>query len=71
MMMMVGAFLGVWGVAQTVFLGSLLALLVFGPISTMSKRLIPLGVFLAAAAAISYAWGEQMLSWYLTRIVGL
>jgi len=71
MMMMVGAFLGVWGVAQTVFLGSLLALLVFGPISTISKRLIPLGVFLAAAAAISYAWGEQMLSWYLTRIVGL
>ncbi len=71
MMMMVGAFLGVWGVAQTVFLGSLLALVVFGPISTMSKRLIPLGVFLAAAAAISYGWGEQMLSWYLTRIVGL
>jgi len=71
MMMMVGAFLGVWGVAQTVFLGSLLALLVFGPISAISKRLIPLGVFLAAAAAISYAWGEPMLNWYLTRIVGL
>ena len=71
MMMMVGAFIGVWGVAQTVFIGSLLALLVFGPISTLSKRLIPLGVFLAAAAAISYAWGEQMLSWYLTRVVGL
>ena len=71
MMMMVGAFIGVWGVAQTVFIGSLLALLVFGPISTLSKRLIPLGVFLAAAAAISYAWGEQMLSWYFTRVVGL
>ena len=71
MMMMVGAFIGVWGVAQTVFLGSLLALVVFGPISSISKRLIPLGVFLAAAAAISYAWGEQMLSWYLTQIVGL
>lgn len=71
MMMMVGAFLGVWGVAQTVFLGSLVALLVFGPISIMSKRLIPLGVFLAAAAAISYGWGEQILSWYLTRIFGL
>ena len=71
MMMMVGSFLGVWGVAQTVFLGSLLALLVFGPISAISKRLIPLGVFLAAAAAISYAWGEPMLNWYLTRIVGL
>ena len=71
MMMMVGAFVGVWGVAQTVFLGSLLALLVFGPISAISKRLIPLGVFLAAAAAISYAWGEQMTEWYLTQVVGL
>ena len=70
MMMMVGAFIGVGGVAQTVFIGSLLALLVFGPISTISKRLIPLGVFLAAAAAISYAWGERMLSWYLTQVVG-
>ena len=71
MMMMVGAFVGVWGVAQTVFIGSVLALLVFGPISAMSKRLIPLGVFLAAAAAIAYAWGEQMLAWYLTQVVGL
>ena len=71
MMMMVGAFVGVWGVAQTVFIGSVLALLVFGPISAISKRLIPLGVFLAAGAAIYYAWGEQMTDWYLTQIVGL
>ncbi len=71
MMMMVGSFLGVWGVAETVFLGSLLALLVFGPVATLSKRLIPLGVFLAAAGAVSYAWGHALLSWYMTRIVGL
>jgi len=71
MMMMVGAFLGVWGVAETIFIGSVLALLVFGPIASMSKRLIPLGVFLAAAAAVSYGWGEQMVDWYLTQIVGL
>jgi leader peptidase (prepilin peptidase)/N-methyltransferase len=71
MMMMVGAFLGVWGVAMTVFMGSVLALVVYGPISAWRKRLIPLGVFLAAAGAISYAWGDQMQAWYLTQIVGL
>ena len=42
-----------------------------GPIASMSKRLIPLGVFLAAAAAIAYGWGPQMLDWYLTEIVGI
>ena len=71
MMMMVGAFLGVWGVVLTLFIGSLLALVVFGPIASLSKRLIPLGVFLAAAAAIAYAWGDGMVGWYLTRVVGL
>jgi leader peptidase (prepilin peptidase) / N-methyltransferase len=71
MMMMIGAFLGVWGVALTVFLGSLLALLVFGPISAISKRLIPLGVFLAAAGAVAYVWGDGMVAWYLTTIVGM
>ena len=71
MMMMVGSFVGVWGVAETIFIGSVLALVVFGPIASLSKRLIPLGVFLAAAGAVAYVWGDQMLSWYLTQIVGL
>lgn len=71
MMAMVGAFLGVWGVVLTLFIGSLMALVVFGPIATLSKRLIPLGVFLAAAAAVSYAWGDAMVAWYVTRVVGL
>ena len=71
MMMMVGAFVGVWGVVETLFIGSVLALLVFAPLSSFSKRLIPLGVFLAAAGAVTYAWGETMLSWYLTNVVGL
>jgi leader peptidase (prepilin peptidase)/N-methyltransferase len=76
MMMMVGAFLGVWGVALTTFLGSVIALLVYlsvaalgqvagGSAADLSKRLIPLGVFLAAGAAISYAWGDQIIAWYL------
>ena len=71
MMAMVGAFLGTWGVAETVFIGSVLALLVFGPVSSLSKRLIPLGVFLAVAGAVVYAWGEPMLTWYLTTVVGI
>lgn len=70
MMMMIGAYLGVWGVALTTFLGSILALLVYGPISAFSKRLVPLGVFLAAGAAVAYAWGDQMIAWYL-RFAGI
>jgi leader peptidase (prepilin peptidase)/N-methyltransferase len=71
MMMMIGTFVGVWGVALTVFLGSVLALVVFGPISMISKRLVPLGVFLAAAGAVTYAWGEQIINWYLVSVVGM
>jgi leader peptidase (prepilin peptidase)/N-methyltransferase len=71
MMMMVGTFVGIWGVALTIFLGSVLALLVFGPISLLSRRLIPLGVFLAAAGGIAYAWGEPIIRWYTTSVVGL
>lgn len=71
MMAMVGAFVGAWGVVETVFIGSVLALLVFGPVASLSKRLIPLGVFLAAAGAVTWAWGEAMMRWYLSRVVGL
>jgi leader peptidase (prepilin peptidase) / N-methyltransferase len=71
MMMMIGTFVGIWGVALTVFLGSVLALLVFGPISMISKRLVPLGVFLAAAGAVTYAWGAQIIGWYMTSVVGM
>ena len=69
MMAMVGAFLGIWGVATTLFLGSIVALLVFGPISALTKRLIPLGIFLAAGAAVSYAWGEPILAWYRSHFL--
>ncbi|MGD8287757.1 MAG: A24 family peptidase, partial [Gemmatimonadota bacterium] len=81
MMMMIGAFLGVWGVMLSTLLGSVLALLVYtfgmmlgmlvgGPLEDLSKRLIPLGVFLAAGAAVAYAWGDPMIAWYL-RFTGL
>lgn len=64
MMMMAGTFLGVTGVALTTLLGSLLALIVFGPIAVATGRLVPLGVFLAAGGGVTYAWGEPLLDWY-------
>ena len=70
MMAMVGAFLGMWGVATTVFFGSVFALLVFGPVSWLTGRLVPLGIFLAAGAALSYGWGDAILEWYRTQILG-
>ena len=69
MMGMVGAFLGLWGVATTLFLGSIVALLVFGPISALTKKLVPLGIFLAVGAAFSYGWGEALLDWYRTNVL--
>lgn len=70
MMGAVGAFLGPWGMATTVFFGSLFALLVFGPIAYLTKRLVPLGIFLAAGAALSYGWGDAILEWYRGEILG-
>ena len=71
MMMMVGSFVGISGVAQTAFLGSLGGLVIYGPIATLYRRLIPFGVFLAVAGAITYLWGDTMMNWYLTHIMGL
>lgn len=70
MMAMVGAFLGTSGVFLTLFLGSLVGILVFGPISALTKRLIPFGIFLAAGAAVAYGWGDALVDWYMTSIVG-
>jgi len=71
MMAMIGAFLGVPGVFLTLFLGSVVGLVVFGPISAVTKKLIPFGIFLAAGAAVTYGWGEFIVGWYLTSILGM
>jgi leader peptidase (prepilin peptidase)/N-methyltransferase len=82
MMMMVGAFVGPWGVGLTVFLGSVFALAVTLVRSLMAHaragsgeeafhRLIPFGVFLAAGGGVSYVWGDAMVRWYLESVVGL
>ena len=58
-------------IAMTVFFGSVVALVIFGPISMLTGRLIPLGIFLAAGAAVSYGWGDALIQWYTTSILGM
>ena len=71
MMTMIGAYVGMWGVGLTIFLGSVLALIIHGPISMIYRRLIPFGVFLAAAAAVSYMWGDAIGAWYVGEVLGM
>ena len=68
---MVGAYLGVPGVLLTVFLGALLGAVIFGPISWRTGKLVPFGIFLAAGGALAYGWGEAMVEWYTTSILGM
>jgi leader peptidase (prepilin peptidase)/N-methyltransferase len=70
MMTMVGAFVGWTGVLLTLFGGALLGTLVFVPLSLRKRRLVPFGVFLAAAAAITFVWGDAIVRWY-EGLVGL
>jgi prepilin signal peptidase PulO-like enzyme (type II secretory pathway) len=65
MMALVGAFVGLPGVLLTVLGGSVLALLAAVPLTLAFKQLIPLGIFLAFAAAGAHVFGEALLGWYL------
>ncbi len=71
MMAMVGAFLGPAGVLLTLFIGALLGAVVFGPISWKTGKLVPFGIFLAAGAAVTYAWGGRILEWYFVNMLGM
>ena len=68
MMAMVGAFVGWKGVLLTVFGGALLGSVVFVPLSLRKRRLVPFGVFLAAAAAVTFEVGDELVAWYLRFI---
>ncbi len=70
MMAMVGAFLGSQGVLLTVFLGSLVGTIVFGPISYRTGKLVPFGIFLGVGAAVTYIWGDPLVGWYLDWALG-
>lgn len=69
MMGMVGAFVGPAGVIVTLFAGSLLGSVIFGPISLRTGRLVPFGVFLALGAGIAYGWGDALIEWYLHTVL--
>jgi leader peptidase (prepilin peptidase) / N-methyltransferase len=71
MMAMVGAFLGWQGVLLTLFGGAFLGTLVFLPFLFRKERpLVPFGVFLAAAAAVTFVFGDAILSWYVGYLQG-
>jgi leader peptidase (prepilin peptidase)/N-methyltransferase len=70
MMAMVGAFVGWKGVLLTIFGGALLGTIIFVPLTLGKKRLVPFGVFLAGAAALSFVLGDQMVDWYLRMALG-
>ena len=71
MMAMVGSFLGWTGVLLTVFGGALLGSVIFGPISYKTKQLVHFGIFLAAAAAVTYGFGDDIIDWYWTNVLHL
>jgi leader peptidase (prepilin peptidase)/N-methyltransferase len=65
MMAMVGAFVGWKGVFLTIFLGSVVGTVVFGPLALIGKKKdVPFGIFLAMGAAVTFLWGDAVLEWY-------
>jgi len=69
MMAMIGAFLGWKGAILTIFLGALAGTIVFVPLTWKSDRLVPLGLFLALGAALTFYLGGPLLQWYLGLFV--
>ncbi len=65
MMALIGVFVGIPGVLLTIFLGSLLGAVIFGPISMKTGKMIPFGIFLALGAAVTFLFGEALIGWYL------
>lgn len=55
-----GAILGL----LTVFVGSVVGAVIFGPIGLKTGKLVPFGVFLAVGAAVVYLWGDALVNWY-------
>jgi len=70
MMAMVGAFLGPGYALLTIFVGSFIGAIIFGPIGLKTGKLVPFGVFLALGAAVVFVWGDAMVGWYVTSILG-
>ena len=82
LMAMVGAALGPGRALLTIFIGALIAAVVFlavvYPVVWWRSRrrgepfevpLVPFGVFLAPAAFLTLLWGDTLITWYLDRMV--
>lgn len=71
MMAMVGAFVGWQGVFLTIFLGSVVGTLIFGPLALAGKKKeVPFGIFLALGAVVTFLWGGWVLDWYRHYLSG-
>jgi len=70
MMAMTGSFLGWQGVLATLFLGSLLGTLVFGPLNIRKRRLIPFGIFLAIGGLMSIYFKDPLIRLYISAFLG-
>jgi leader peptidase (prepilin peptidase)/N-methyltransferase len=68
MMAMIGSFVGWQGVFVTIFLGSLLGTLVFGPLNLRRRRLIPFGIFLAVGGMIAVYFREPLVRIYISTV---
>jgi leader peptidase (prepilin peptidase)/N-methyltransferase len=62
-----GAILGL----LTVFVGSVVGAVIFGPIGLKTGKLVPFGIFLAVGAAVVYVWGDVLINWYAIWSLGL
>lgn len=71
MLAMIGAFLGPLHAVLTIFVGSAVGAVIFGPIALKTGRVVPFGVFLAVGAAVVLLWGDVLVGWYVTHILGL
>jgi leader peptidase (prepilin peptidase)/N-methyltransferase len=82
LMAMAGASLGSARALLTIFVGALLAAIVFllvvVPVGFVRARargtpfeapLVPFGVFLAPAALLTLIWGFPLINWYLDRVL--
>jgi len=71
MMAMVGAFVGWQGVFLTIFLGSVVGTLIFGPLALIGrKKEVPFGIFLALGAVVTFLFGGWLLDWYRHYLSG-
>jgi leader peptidase (prepilin peptidase)/N-methyltransferase len=70
MMAMIGSFVGWQGVLITIFLGSLLGTIIFGPLNLRKRRLIPFGIFLALGGLLAVYFQEPIIRFYISTFFG-